>query len=219
MFETKIRIEFMSDWLAGSGLGSGPLADSILYRDGDGLPCISGRAMKGALREGAWRLGLCRADLGAVVDCLWGTESVDAPSNTPGLVKVGPARLPEDISAWLLNLPRPERAQYVSDMTIIRTQTALDEGKMVKPQSLRSMECGIPGLFFLCHVSIDAPSLDRAWLQTYLCAVCAAVKSVGADRARGLGNCRISLADHADKAAIPGQVNVNLLKGGRNAIE
>lgn len=191
MPEIAIRIEFISDWHVGSGLGSGPVADSILTRDINGLPFIPGRAVKGALREGAWRLALCRKDLADLVDVLWGTASLERVSNRPGKLAVDSARLPRDIAAWLLAQDVETRSQYVGDMTMIRYLTALGPNRMVRPQSLRAIECGIPGLFFESQIAIDAPGLARDWLAAYFAAVCAAVKSIGADRARGLGNCRI----------------------------
>lgn len=211
MFETEIRIEFFSDWHIGSGLGSGPVADSVLNRDIHGLPFIPGRAVKGALREGAWRLGLCRKDLAAIVDYLWGTASLARASNRPGKLAVASGRLPRDISDWLLNLDRETRSQFVGDMTMIRFQTALDQNRMVEPQSLRAIECGMPGLFFISHIVIDAPALGDEWLASYFVAVCAAVKSIGGDRARGLGNCVICPQNGKQgRIAIPGELKIDL---------
>lgn len=193
MFERDLFIDFLSDWHVGSGLNDGAIADSILNRDADGLPYIPGRAIKGALREGAWRLGMCREDLAKMERQIWGAPSDE--SNVPGRIMVAGAHLPADLSAWLLSLEPEKRKVYVGDMTILRAQTKLDEAKRVVAQSLRSTECCIPGIRFISHVRIDAPDLDKSWLAAYLDAVCAAVKSMGADRARGLGYCRM----HMDK--------------------
>lgn len=194
MFETKITISFLSDWHTGSGLGDGAIADSILNRDVNGVPYLPGRSIKGALREGAWRLGQCRTDLAKMPDYLWGTHSQAHVSNSPGKITVGSGQLPQDIYNWLAACPPETRRQYVADMTMLRRQTALGKDKMVEPHSLRTIECGIPGVFFQSFVTIDAPALDQEWLGKYFAAVCAAVKSMGADRARGLGACSISAA-------------------------
>lgn len=194
MFETAIRVTFLSDWQIGSGMGGGPVADSILIRDINGLPYIPGRALKGALREGAWRLGLCRKDLADLVPYLWGTASTTRASNVPGKITVASGHLPEDLTAWLLSLDPDSRARYVSDMTMLRVQTALEDERQIKASSLRTLECGIPGLFFQSHIAIDAPDLAQDWLAEYFGAVCAAVKSIGADRARGLGACLVEPA-------------------------
>lgn len=200
MFETDLVIEFLSDWHVGSGLNDGALADNILNRDADGLPYIPGRAIKGALREGAWRLGMCREDLACMEKHIWGAPSDTGERNVPGKIMVSGAHLPEDLAAWLLARSPKEREAYVDDMTILRTQTSLEANKRAKPQSLRSTECGIPGICFISHVRIDAPEMDNDWLASWFDAVCAAVKSIGADRARGLGHCRILHAGRERKS-------------------
>ena len=53
---SKLTVTFLSDWQISSGIGDGYLADSMLVRNDKGLPYIPGRALKGALREGAWIL-------------------------------------------------------------------------------------------------------------------------------------------------------------------
>lgn len=48
-----IKINFLSDYMISSGMGDGFLSDSMLVRDSNGIIYIPGRAVKGALREGA----------------------------------------------------------------------------------------------------------------------------------------------------------------------
>lgn len=198
MPEYKIAIEFISDWHAGSGLGDGALADSALNRDANGMPWLTGRMLKGALREGAWRLALCREDLKSPVYYFWGG------ADKPGKIAVGPGNLPADVADWFLRQTPGERAIYVKDMIIIRQQTALEKDGTPKAHSLRATECGIPGLVFESRVAIDESAAPEAWFAAYLAAVCACVKSVGGDRARGLGNCRIRVAGQSGRISLPG---------------
>ena len=188
MYETNLRIEFISDWHIGSGLGNGAVADAILNRDIHGIPCIPGSAVKGALREGAWRLGLCSEELNKLPELIFGSESDTGVSNRPGLITVGQAKLDNDLVDWLLN--QGEFKEFIEDMTVIRQQTKLDSQKMVVPGSLRSIECGIAGLVFSTYVTVDIPGDTYDLFRHYFGAVCACVKSIGADRARGLGRCR-----------------------------
>lgn len=190
MPEYPITITFLSDWHVGSGLGDGALADSILNRDAWGIPFIPGRGVKGALREGAWRLGLAREDLEQVTKKLFGSNSVEAVSNQAGLLKVAPGQLRQDLLAYLRSMPEPKRSKFVDDMTIYRQQTSLMEDGQVKPHSLRTIECGIPGLVFESSISIER---EDEWLPLYFAAICASVKSIGGDRARGLGKCRVEM--------------------------
>ncbi|WP_165078131.1 MULTISPECIES: RAMP superfamily CRISPR-associated protein [unclassified Desulfovibrio] len=204
MLEIPLQIEFLSDWHVGSGLGDGAIADAILNRDVNGIPSIPGSAIKGALREGAWRLAIAdRAHLEKLVDFLFGTAQPDKSSNRPGRIFASGGRLRADIYAWLESLDGWERKEFVRDMTILRFQTRLDARKMVEPHTLRSIECGIPGLAFTATLAADVPAAAEDWLKGYLAAICACVKSIGGHRARGLGRCRLKLAGMEDGAALP----------------
>lgn len=202
MTKYKLLIEFLSDWRVGSGLGDGAAADAVINRDADGLPFIPGRAIKGALRESAWRLALGRGELAPVENFLFGGSSENADggewepdaerSSRSGKMLVGQGRLPADLRAWLLSQEPRERDLFVGDMTVIRRQISLDEDGQTVSGSLRAMECGVPGMSFECEIDVDWPD-DSQWGGAYLNALCAGVKSIGADRSRGLGRCRVSV--------------------------
>lgn len=203
MFEAALRIDFASAWHVGSGLGDGQVADAILVRDHDGLPFLPGRAIKGALREGAWRLGQCRPDLRTAEDFLWGSRSVGVDSNWPGRLAVSPAELPPELRQELLSHTPPIREDFVRDMTCLQSQTALTPRRTVLKHSLRTLECGIPGIRFEAVMQVDAPGAYFDWLRLYFQAVCAAVKSMGAHRARGLGACLIRFDGHDGAVGLP----------------
>lgn len=192
MIELKLRISFSSDWHCGSGLGESHLADAVLNRDTDGIPMIPGRAVKGALREGAWRLSALGGDYKEAESRLFGSVSYGGAIQHTGLLCVGPAELPEDVRGYFKYASHSKRSQEISYMITRRARTALQDG-VAAHGSLRSLECGIPGLTFISSLSIDLPSSEKSWLFPYMAAVCAAVKSLGADRARGLGRCTFQL--------------------------
>lgn len=190
-----VRVVFTGEFCLGSGLGDGHLADTFLARDHEGFPCVPGRSFKGALRESAWRMGLARADLRLVEEILWGTRSTATETNRSGLLRVGQGRLAEDLRRLLTKMDRNEREATVRDMTVHRVQTALENGQ-VKEGSLRTLECGIPGLAFFADLEIahNRPAaMDGPWLDAYLACVCAGLKSMGGGRSRGLGRCRAAL--------------------------
>lgn len=207
MLETDITITFLSDWHVGSGLGNGAIADAVLNRDVNGLLWLPGSAIKGALREAAWRLALCDAqNLKWLEDFLFGTNNVtDRTVNKNGLVEVGEGRLQKDLRAWLLALKPQERAAFVSDLTFIRQQTKLTADKQVEPHSLRAIECGIAGLSFHSCIAWLIPQEAHPWFKQYLACLFANVKSIGGDRARGLGRCKIACAQTGKASAgLPG---------------
>ncbi|MBQ9275943.1 MAG: hypothetical protein IJ228_14160 [Succinivibrio sp.] len=190
-----IVIEFESDWQVSSGRGDGHLADSVLVRDAAGIPYLPGRAVKGALREGATRLCSLqgRNDLVIAKEEIFGSDSNEIGQNNSGLIRVSAGRLPQDLlKAFMAVDDRAARAEAVSYLTLNRSQTKLDERRQAVDRSLRSIECGIAGVSFECEVEIYCadPSREK-WLEEYLRCVCAAVKSMGGDRARGLGACQV----------------------------
>ena len=195
----------MSDWHVSSGIGDSYRADSVLVKDRDGLPYIPGRAVKGALREGAHRLTEARPDLKAAEDAFWGTRNNSAESNRTGILHVSSARLPRDLREAFAAAPDSEKPSLVRDLTIVRRQTALDERGNTIDHSLRSLECGIAGLTFKADLDIDGGDIPEKWIIAYMTCVCAAVRSIGGSRSRGLGACRVCL-DGIDAAPVlPGR--------------
>lgn len=79
-------------------------------------------------------------------------------------------------------------------MISYRSETKLKEDKQVVDGSLRRLECGIPELELEADIEIENnQDLSEKWLDSYLSAVCAAVKSIGGERARDLGKCKITV--------------------------
>ena len=198
--QRKIVIKFLSDWQVSSGIGDGYLSDNKISRDTDGFPYISGRAIKGALREGANLLGRCdgREDLKKVNEIIFGTASQDDKINQSGLIRVGGAHLEEDLISLLKRLDETEREDSLKDMFSYRSETKLKDDKQVSEGSLRRLECGIPEIELEADIEIENhSSLSEKWLDLYLTAVCAAVNSIGGGRSRGLGKCKITVKGSA----------------------
>ncbi|MDO5537585.1 MAG: RAMP superfamily CRISPR-associated protein, partial [Desulfovibrionaceae bacterium] len=152
-----LSVTFLSDWLIASGLGDGVLADAVLVRDHDGLPWIPGRALKGALREGAHRLAQARPDLKRAENLFWGTRNTELDTNRSGLLRVSAARLPDSLRQALREAAPEEREALVRDLTVIRRQTALDERGNTIDHSLRASECGMAGLTFTAELDLCLP--------------------------------------------------------------
>lgn len=122
----------------------------------------------------------------------WSGRSTTSDSNRSGHLCVSPGELEPVVRAALLNCPSPKREGFVRDLTCRRMQTALNDDRQVKGQTLRTLECGIPGTLFTATLQVNAPDMDSAWTRAYFQAVCAAVKSMGGNRSRGFGACRIT---------------------------
>ncbi len=195
--ERKLGIRFISEFALSTGIGDGHLADSTVARDHEGIPCLPGRAIKGALREGAWLLSrrLPRLGLERPLRILFGTRSQDLATNESGALTVSQGLLERGMRDILLGVPREERELQVRDLLTTRTQTALEPGKAtVKRGSLRVIECGMPGLRFESRIEVDdSCGIDPQWLWQYLRCACAATKGMGSSRSRGLGICELTL--------------------------
>ena len=128
MMEGELHIRFFSDWHCGSGLGESHLADAVICRDHDGIPILPGRAVKGALREGAWRLCALGEDYEQAASLIFGSVSHGGAVQQAGHVHVASARLPQDIRDYLRSLPHEDRTRQVSHMVSRRSRTALQDG-------------------------------------------------------------------------------------------
>jgi hypothetical protein len=207
--EATIAIAFHSEWLVSSGQGDGHLTEATLVRDANGLIFLPGRAIKGALREGAHRLCLARPDLAQVESVIFGAHcqpnTPEGPAksfNQPGLIRVSAGRLPKELEVSLLAEKPEDRLTFVNDLTVRKSQSALTEGGMIKVGSSRVTERGIPGLVFFAEISLASKNLKDAWLKQYFSAACAMVKGLGGHRSRGLGHCRVTLVDAPEGAKI-----------------
>ena len=200
--QTKLLLAFFSDWHVSSGLGDSYRADAVLVRDADGFPYVPGRALKGALREGARRLGLCRQDLRNAEAYFWGTRQDSVESNEPGRIRVSAAELPGDLKHQINGLSGRER--LINDLTVVRSQTALTAAGVAKASSLRSIECGMAGLELAAELSVSpGASVPEEWVTAYFTCVCAAVKSIGGNRSRGFGRCVLSMAGQNGTPDLP----------------
>lgn len=195
-------IEFLTEWQVSSGIGDGYIADNKLARDNEGFLYIPGRAVKGALREGATLLSRLngRKDLVTLLETVFGTESQADKTNQSGCIRVGNAHLDSNFRNYLNGQDPKLKKGTLADLITHRAQTKLTSNKQVAEGSLRKMECAIP--FIQLETDIDISScvikdkiVSDAYLEEYLMAVCAAVKSIGGDRARGLGKCKIYFKD------------------------
>ena len=200
-FNYTIKVKFTSEWLTSSGIGDGYVADTVLNADNLGIPILGGRAIRGALRESAWRMAMSESrheDLTKAMEYFFGLGSEKAENEPSGCIKVGIGRLSDKLHEHLASLDEVTRKDYLQDFSVLRVQTTLEENKKVKAGSLRTIQCGDAGLCF--EVPLEGTTaLSEDYVQSYFVAICAGVKSIGANRARGLGNCELTLCDPKSK--------------------
>lgn len=213
----KIKIILQSDLCAGSGKSFGNVVDTDFAMDRYGMPFISGRSIKGCLRQAAEMLIQTGAAQGIdreIVRRLFGDGQ-----GAEGAFSVGDAE-PECADAFrsilqaevldnqLLQLVRDKaRPGIVADMFgSVRGQTAMEDG-VAKEGSLRYTRVlnrfspiDEEQLTLVADVTLYDPELEEA---LKLC--CRAVRHIGMHRNRGLGMVRLIYeAENAPQAeAVP----------------
>jgi len=202
-----LKIEPLSWWHAGSGLGRGGGADSLVIRDKEGLPYLPGKTVKGLLRD-AVQLA---ADHGAVgVGCpdeLFGPidpTTLDAhgaqayfepPGRRSGILHVTNAKPSTDLSNWLLDGGPAREAALFETISA----TALNDAGVVEPRTLRTIEVCPP---LQLTATLSGPD-DGRWLGTLKRCI-PLIRSLGSHRHRGLGRCRVSLTEDPPAAGVTG---------------
>lgn len=191
-----LDIRFQSYWHCGTGRGLGAAVDAAAYRDGDDLPAVPGRHIKGLLRDAleqaqAW--GWSGHADGSMLQTLFGQRTevdlVDAPPAS-GLIRVSDARLPEALCDWLRHEDR--RSQRAALFRVMQS-TAIDEGSgSAKDGSLRGIEVVVP-LELQAHIEpLPGAAPPPDWVDR-LREVLPLIPAVGGHRGRGLGRALISL--------------------------
>lgn len=174
---THYTIKFYSFWAIGSGKGEGYAGDSVILKDKDGLPIIPGKTLKGLFKD-AMR-DLCISE--EKIKTLLGAEN-DDKSTSEGKLTFSTARLID--SEELLN--NKKLIPYLFDT---KTATRLDDDKQTIEKSLRKSQVCIP-LELVAKISSqkeDFPENDLEILKQAM----GAIKYIGEDRHRGLGNCLV----------------------------
>ncbi|EIC24028.1 RAMP superfamily CRISPR-associated protein [Thiorhodovibrio frisius] len=177
-------IDILDDWLPGTGQAGGTHLDELADRE-LGLPYLSGKHLKGLLRQGIQ----CAAHWGHLpqdsADLLFGTQEASAPAR----LRIENARLPAPVRAHCHAQPTAGAALFRERMA-----TAIDPNTgAAKARSLRAFEVVVP-LRLEARVACFDPTaiLDwRAWLEQGA----ALVRAVGKQRNRGFGRAQLTLEE------------------------
>ena len=185
MKRTKVVIELLSYWHAGSGEGRGGDVDALVIRDKDGLPYLPGKTIKGLFREG---IQICE-DAGEIspktTERLFGKHA-DKGSNTgskPGLLYFQDARMEKSYRDWLAT---GNQEKYRNELFDTFSSTKIDKDGLAIDKTLRSIEVCVP---ITLETTVNGPDEDN-WEDT-LKRGATFIRSLGSHRHRGLGRCHI----------------------------
>src|SRR5699024_5314052 len=119
MKDRKLILDIHGWWQPGTGLGSGAHLDELAHVDGDGLPELPGRTLKGLLRDASARAEQLEWIEHGLTDRVSGRRDDSEDGRTaPGCLRVSSARLPEGERRWLASAPgAAARAQLFAEIS------------------------------------------------------------------------------------------------------
>lgn len=211
MKEVKMTIELLSDNLSGSGEGFGAVIDTDVQYDELGIPFISSKRIKGALRNSLYdflempvikqQLNIkSDADREVILDSVFGKVGSVQPSS----FKLSNFYIAdyENIKKWFMYLIKryPDiysREKILSTFTNIRRQTRIDENGIAKKHSLRTARVVNKGLRLQANLTYDEKD------ENLIALACANLRRIGTMRNRGLGE----IMCYLDEVDIPGIID------------
>lgn len=170
-----LQVDVRAYWIPGTGQAAGSHLDEVADRE-DGLPYLSGRHLKGLLRNALWRgeqWGHVRP--GATASLL-GQEHGDS-----ALLRVDNARLPQTVRAFSLDNP--------STMSVLFREvsaTAVDDLGTAKRGSRRDFEVVVPLQMQAMISPLRNPGEWHDWFDI-LQRCLPLTRAVGKRRSRGFG--------------------------------
>ena len=214
--QSNLSIDIRSFWHAGTGRGSGSHLDALVERDAAGLPFVSGKMLKGLLRDAVRRaaewdvLSYSQDNNGslsaeALVECLFGTsgfkdDGLPREDINAGLLKFSDARMAPELINWLQgNSDKHKKLRECLFRSVYSTAINSDSG-VAKQGSLRGQEVTVPMVLDGRVSIIDTalanclyPSVAADWISI-LDQALPLVRAVGSNRTRGFGRAKLTLS-------------------------
>lgn len=194
--DIEYQITFFSEWHCGSGLSAGFGADLAVIRDGDGLPFIPGKTVKGLLRNAAQNLAELdqqnKESWNDFIHTIFGRGGdTSAAHFIPSDCFFSDAELPENIRHHLLSNPQQKRSLYREI-----SSTAIDHNGLAQEHSLRVLETVVP----LPMKARVAGFPDNIGQKNKLESCMKWIKRLGVHRNRGLGRCTFEIMVNGEGA-------------------
>lgn len=184
-----ISFSIQSPWHIGSGEEGGAYADSLMLKDGVGLPYVPGKSIKGLFREAFMQAAENHWFDGALdesaIHTLFGHEGNN--TFTQGVLHFSSATLSEPEQAYFHNNKKSSAQLF----RVVQSTAIEFTSGVAKNSSLRALEVAVP-MDLQATVSWDVnPYQDQlaSWLSACSCLILA----LGAKRHRGLGVVRVEL--------------------------
>lgn len=196
-------------WHIGTGHGDAAIADAVVARDASGLPYLPGRAVKGllraaadlAVRAGHWAESDVHALFGKPLPAPPPSASTDSDDSdalleggrfTPGgdsPLVFSSASLPQAWRDWAASSSGEDPTSVINALFARLASTKIDKDGVASDATLRVMEVTVP-----MTLTATVRPLERSpkgW-ESRLIELCPFVRTLGADRNRGLGRVTVT---------------------------
>lgn len=185
-----ITLHCASDAEPGTGFGTGSLND-IVPRDRQGDPCIPASHLKGLAREGFGRIAALRSWPAWIEETLFGRPGQSSTDSGPEGTNQGEPGIAR-FRTLALDRGTPRSGEGSGESIRAVSRTAIGGNGTVTSGSLRTVERIAVGTRFQGSISVDAPtdSVEADALRLALITI----GSIGGNRNRGSGRCRIEIA-------------------------
>lgn len=180
---------FYDYWHIGSGTGSGAGLDALVLKDGDNLPFVPGRTVKGMLREAVQTA----EDVGALAEnttaALFGDPGRDDDrfGTTEGTLRFSSAEFGEGFRRWAEQNP-----EYLTGLYRELSMTAIDDHGVALKHSLRRIELTVP-VQLRARVT-PLPDCPSNWLEALKTAA-PLIRRMGSHRNRGFGRVQVCVEE------------------------
>lgn len=194
-----LSFDIQSTWHIGSGEEGGAYADSLALKNGDNLPFIPGRAVKGLLRdafkqaeENGWFTK--PENIENLTHYIFGSEGQNLSDQ--GIVHVTSAELSPQEQAYFIATDKAAESTSAmgkasSELYQVLFSTAIDHKTgSAKQESLRSIEVALPMLLETQVTMSNNPEKTAFTAQQvleWLAQASTLITGIGAKRKRGLG--------------------------------
>ena len=166
----RYKIKFLDFWHISSGISGGAILDNLVIKDENNLPFISGKTLKGLLREAAEVLGYDE-----LVKRCFGNE------NNQGECYFSNAYLDEELQEEIIS------NNLQNELYKIITFTAIDDNGIARDDTLREIEFTIPLELFA-----EIKNIPDEYEQKFE-NILKMVKRMGLSRNRGFGRCQLKV--------------------------
>lgn len=176
------KVEFFTYWHVGSGISGGTYADNLVLKDQNQLPYIPGRTLKGLFREASEEISRFNVSIISPEKI----ENVFGKKEGKGWEDESITFFKDAVTSKTLAHKIIESNKQDSLYQVL-SSTKLNENGLADDGSLRQLEVCVPlSLFGTIEIFDDVDvkflSLSASW-----------IKSLGLNRNRGLGRCKISI--------------------------